>query len=115
MPELRRFGYRPAPITSPCSSPVSRLGRTTTAPDRVSAVRSSGGRPGARRRRAVFYNALEYAVERKLLPRNPLAVVRVKSRKTADEADRRAEPRGRPVGQRLRPGMDQHADSRADA
>ena len=41
------------------------------------------------RKRAVFYNALEYAVERKLLSGNPLATVRVKSRKTVEEVDRR--------------------------
>jgi integrase len=55
--------------------------------------RKLDGRPAAasttQRKRAVFYNALEYAVERKLLPGNPLAVVRVKSRKAVEEVDRR--------------------------
>ncbi|WP_211178198.1 tyrosine-type recombinase/integrase [Pseudonocardia acidicola] len=55
--------------------------------------RKLDGKPAAasttQRKRAVFYNALEYAVERRLLPRNPLAVVKVKNRKTADEVDRR--------------------------
>jgi integrase len=51
------------------------------------------GRPAAastaQRKRAVFHNALEYAVERRLLASNPLAAVRVKNRKTVEEVDRR--------------------------
>jgi hypothetical protein len=41
------------------------------------------------RKRAVFDNALEYAVERKLLAGNPMTTVRVKNRKTVEEVDRR--------------------------
>jgi len=43
----------------------------------------------SQRKRAVFHNALEYAVERKLLAGNPLASVRVKNRKIVEEVDRR--------------------------
>jgi integrase len=43
----------------------------------------------SQRKRAVFYNALEYAVERRLLPRNPLTAVRVKNRQAVEEIDRR--------------------------
>lgn len=43
----------------------------------------------SQRKRAVFHNALEYAVERRLLTGNPLASVRVKNRKTVEEVDRR--------------------------
>jgi integrase len=67
-------------------------------PDTVRAVMAAigkklDGRPAAastsQRKRAVFYNALEYAVERQLLSSNPLAAVRVKNRKTVEEVDRR--------------------------
>jgi len=55
--------------------------------------RKLDGRPAAastsQRKRGVFHNALEYAVERKLLASNPLAAIRVTNRKTADEVDRR--------------------------
>ena len=55
--------------------------------------RKLDGRPAAastsQRKRGVFHNALEYAVERKLLTSNPLAAIRVTNRKTADEVDRR--------------------------
>ncbi|MEN3298796.1 integrase [Pseudonocardia sp.] len=74
--------------------PVSDLNE----PDVLRAVMAAIGRrldgkaaaaSTTQRKRAVFYNAMEYAVERKLLARNPLAVVKVKNRKTADEVDRR--------------------------
>lgn len=55
--------------------------------------RKLDGRPAAastsQRKRAVFYNALQYAVERKLLDRNPLDVVTVTRRKSVEEVDRR--------------------------
>ncbi len=51
------------------------------------------GRPAAastnHRKRAVLYNALEFAVERRLLSRNPLALVRSKNAKMVEEIDRR--------------------------
>jgi integrase len=51
------------------------------------------GKPAAvstsRRKRAVLHNALEYAVERHLLPSNPLAAVRVRTQRAVDEVDRR--------------------------
>jgi hypothetical protein len=53
--------------------------------------RKLDGRPAAastsQRKRAVFHNALEYAVERKLLV-SPLAAIRVTNRKTVEEVDR---------------------------
>jgi hypothetical protein len=55
--------------------------------------RKLDGRPAAastsQRKRPVFHNALEYAVERKLLASNPLAAIRVTNRKTVEEVDRR--------------------------
>jgi hypothetical protein len=55
--------------------------------------RKLDGRPAAastsQRKRAVFYNALEYAVERELLASNPLAAIQVTNRKTVEEVDRR--------------------------
>jgi hypothetical protein len=51
------------------------------------------GKPAAastsHRKRAVLYNALEYAVERQLLPNNPLAAMRVRTRRAVEEVDRR--------------------------
>ena len=52
------------------------------------------GRPAAAttiaRKRAVFYGALNYAVELDLLAANPIDKVRWKAAKVADQVDRRA-------------------------
>jgi integrase len=42
-----------------------------------------------RRNRTILYNALEYAVERRLLIRNPVKVIKWKAPKTTHEVDRR--------------------------
>src|SRR5262249_21109557 len=42
-----------------------------------------------RRNRTILHNALEYAVERKLLTRNPIKVIKWKAPKTGHEIDRR--------------------------
>jgi integrase len=51
------------------------------------------GKPAAasttQRKRAVIYNALEYAVERKLLDSNPLAAIRAKNHRPVEQVDRR--------------------------
>lgn len=43
-----------------------------------------------RRNRTILHNALEYAVERQLLTRNPINVVKWKAPKTTHEVDRRS-------------------------
>jgi integrase len=65
----------------PCALSWARSAGNSTA-DRLLRALVSG-------KRAVFHNALEYAVERKLLASNPLAVIRVTNRKTVEEVDRR--------------------------
>ncbi|MGH3670269.1 MAG: tyrosine-type recombinase/integrase, partial [Pseudonocardiaceae bacterium] len=51
------------------------------------------GRPAAAsttgRKRAVFHNALEYAVERELLPQNPLTALKTKKTRTVEAVDKR--------------------------
>ena len=58
---------------------------------RTDVGRSSGRASTARRRRSVFYNVLQYAVELELLDFNPVDKLRVRSsrRKVAGEVDRR--------------------------
>jgi integrase len=55
--------------------------------------RKLDGRPAAAstvsRKRAVFHNALEYAVERELLPQNPLPVLKTKKSRTVEAVDKR--------------------------
>jgi len=64
------------------------------------------GRPAAattfRRKRAVFYNALGYAVERRLLPANPLSLVQWTMPKAEVEVDRRVVASPEQVDQLLR-------------
>ena len=68
-------------------------------PDTVRAAlnacaRRLDGRPAAatttRRKRAVFANALGYAVERRLLPANPLGQIQWKAAEVAETVDRRS-------------------------
>jgi integrase len=68
-------------------------------PDTVRAVlgacaRRLDGKPAAatttRRKRAVFANALGYAVERRLLPANPLGQIQWKASEVAETVDRRS-------------------------
>ena len=68
-------------------------------PDTVRAVlgacaRRLDGKPAAatttRRKRAVFANALGYAVERRLLPANPLGQIQWKASEIAETVDRRS-------------------------
>lgn len=107
-PEVMRFALYGWSFNTPCSRirtranrvrPRSSLARKQHAPGRRSgdpatlrAVMGAIGRkldsrPAAastsQRKRAVFHNALEYAVERKLLASNPLAAIRVTNQKTA--------------------------------
>jgi integrase len=74
--------------------PVSAL----TKPDVMRSVlaqiaRTLDGRPAAAstigRKRAVFHNALEYAVERELLPLNPLTTLKTKKTQTVEAVDKR--------------------------
>jgi integrase len=74
--------------------PVADLARPEVIRSVLAAIgRRLDGKPAAvstsRRKRAVLHNALEYAVERQLLPRNPLTAVRVRMPKAVDEVDRR--------------------------
>jgi len=68
-------------------------------PDTVRAVlgacaRRLDGKPAAatttRRKRAIFANALGYAVERRLLPASPLGQIQWKASEVAETADRRS-------------------------
>jgi hypothetical protein len=56
-------------------------------------ARTLDGRPAAvsttARKRAVFHNALEYAVERKLLPQNPLTALKTRKMRTVEVVDKR--------------------------
>lgn len=67
-------------------------------PDKLRAAlaaigRKMDGKPAAAstvaRKRAVFHNALEYAVERELLMQNPLTGLKVKKNQTTEAVDRR--------------------------
>ncbi|MGH3855366.1 MAG: tyrosine-type recombinase/integrase, partial [Pseudonocardiaceae bacterium] len=55
--------------------------------------RKLDGQPAAAstigRKRAVFHNALEYAVERELLPQNPLTALKTKKSQTVEAVDKR--------------------------
>ncbi|MGH3869444.1 MAG: tyrosine-type recombinase/integrase, partial [Pseudonocardiaceae bacterium] len=55
--------------------------------------RKLDGRPAAAsttgRKRAVLHNALEYAVERELLPQNPLTALKTKKTRTVEAVDKR--------------------------
>jgi integrase len=55
--------------------------------------RKLDGRPAAAstvgRKRAVFHNAVEYAVERDLLPQNPLSMLKTKKSRTVEAVDKR--------------------------
>ncbi|GAA5130221.1 tyrosine-type recombinase/integrase [Pseudonocardia adelaidensis] len=76
------------------SRPVADLARPEVIRTVLATIgRRLDGKPAAvstsRRKRAVLHNALEYAVERQLLPSNPLAAVRVRTQRAVDEVDRR--------------------------
>ena len=62
-------------------SVLARIGRKL---DGAPAAPSTVGR-----KRAVFHNALEYAVERELLSQNPLSTLKVKKLRTAEAVDKR--------------------------
>jgi integrase len=62
-------------------SVLARIGRTLDS--RPAAASTTG------RKRAVFHNALEYAVERKLLPQNPLTALKTKKTRTVEAVDKR--------------------------
>ena len=110
---LRRalFGYafNAASTSQPAPAEISRAldwitkaSRPVAAledPDTVRAVlnacaRRLDGKPAAatttRRKRAVFANALGYAVERRLLPANPLGQIQWKASEVAETVDRRS-------------------------
>jgi len=110
---LRRalFGYAfnpgrasqavPAEITraldwiAKASLPVAALEDPDTVRAALNAcARRLDGRPAAatttRRKRAVFANALGYAVERRLLPANPLGQIQWKASEVAETVDRRS-------------------------
>ncbi|MFG2353722.1 tyrosine-type recombinase/integrase [Streptomyces sp. NPDC048521] len=101
LPVSRRERERPEEIAAAvkwvekASLPVAELQEITRAHDLIDALgRRLDGKPAAtqtyRRRRAVVFNVLEYAVELELLPSNPLSRVRRKRGKRAlQEVDRR--------------------------
>lgn len=101
LPVPRRERERPEEIAGAvkwvekASLPVAELQEITRAHDLIDALgRRLDGKPAAtqtyRRRRAVVFNVLEYAVELELLPSNPLSRVRRKRGKRAlQEVDRR--------------------------
>ncbi|MER6680748.1 tyrosine-type recombinase/integrase [Streptomyces olivaceoviridis] len=101
LPVPRRERERPEEIAAAvkwvekASLPVAELQEITRAHDLIDALgRRLDGKPAAtqtyRRRRAVVFNVLEYAVELELLPSNPLSRVRRKRGKRAlQEVDRR--------------------------
>ena len=62
-------------------SVLARIGRTLDG--RPAAASTTG------RKRAVFHNALEYAVERQLLPQNPLTALKTKKTRTVEAVDKR--------------------------
>ncbi|MGE3414218.1 MAG: tyrosine-type recombinase/integrase [Dehalococcoidia bacterium] len=74
--------------------PVSDLAKPEVTRQVLAVIgRRLDGRPAAasttQRKRAVLFNAMEYAVERRLLSANPLSTLKVKRAKVADEVDRR--------------------------
>ncbi len=74
--------------------PVSDLAKPETLRTALAALgRKLDGKPAAAstvgRKRAVFHNALEYAVERSLLSQNPLLGLRIKTNKTVEAVDKR--------------------------
>ena len=110
---LRRalFGYAfnaatashpfPAEITqaldwiAKASLPVTALEEPDTVRAALNAcARRLDGKPAAatttRRKRAIFANALGYAVERRLLPANPLGQIQWKASEVAETVDRRS-------------------------
>ncbi|MET7760750.1 site-specific integrase [Streptomyces sp. NPDC005393] len=101
LPVPRRERERPEEIATAvkwvekASLPVAELQEITRVHDLIDALgRRLDGKPAAtqtyRRRRAVVFNVLEYAVELELLPSNPLSRVRRKRGKRAlQEVDRR--------------------------
>ncbi|MEU6450502.1 site-specific integrase [Streptomyces sp. NPDC046979] len=101
LPVPRRERERPEEISAAvkwiekASLPVAELQEITRAHDLIDALsRRLDGKPAAtqtyRRRRAVVFNALEYAMELEYLPSNPLSRVRRKRGKRAlQEVDRR--------------------------
>jgi integrase len=101
LPLPRRERGRPEEITAAvrwlekASLPVAELQEITRVHELIDGLgRKLDGKPAAtqtyRRRRAVVFNALEYAVELELLPSNPLGRVRRKRGKRAvQEVDRR--------------------------
>ncbi|WP_328469588.1 tyrosine-type recombinase/integrase [Streptomyces sp. NBC_00448] len=101
LPPPRRKRERPTEIVAAvawiekASLPVAELGELSRVHELIDALgRKLDGQPAAtqtyRRRRAVVFNALEYAVELEVLPSNPLTRVRRKRGKRAvQEVDRR--------------------------
>jgi hypothetical protein len=71
---------------------AGRAGHRARRPGRC--ARRLDGKPAAatttRRKRAVFANALGYAVERRLLPANPLGQIQWKASDVAETVDRRS-------------------------
>jgi len=79
----------------PCRDSMSPSARSTPSAwrmvgrlilNRSTSVVSAGSRC---RKRAVFHNALEYAVERELLAQNPLAALKTKKSRTVEAVDKR--------------------------
>lgn len=101
LPPSRRERERPDEITAAvrwlekASLPVAELQDIARAHELIDVLgRKLDGKPAAtqtyRRRRAVVFNALEYAVELEMLPGNPLGRVRRKrGRRALQEVDRR--------------------------
>jgi integrase len=101
LPPLRRQREQPKEITAAirwlerASLPVVELQEVDRVHLLVDALaRKLDGKPAAtqtyRRRRAVVFNALEYATELKLLPSNPLGLIRRKrGHRPVQEVDRR--------------------------
>ena len=106
---LFRYAFNAASTSQPVPTDISRaLDWIATAslpvaaleePDTARAVlnacaRLLDGKPAAaattRRKRAVFANALGYAVERRLLPANPLGRIQWKAAEVAETVDRRS-------------------------
>jgi integrase len=74
--------------------PVRDLAEPDIARGAIAAIsRKLDGAPAAastrQRKRAVLYNALEYAVERKLMNTNPLVTIRTRNHRPVEQVDRR--------------------------
>ncbi|MGI8450557.1 MAG: tyrosine-type recombinase/integrase, partial [Streptosporangiaceae bacterium] len=89
------------------SLPVTALGDPDTVRAALNAcARRLDGKPAAaattRRKRAIFANALGYAVERRLLPASPLGQIQWKATDVAETADRRSVANPAQVGRLLK-------------